>query len=175
MIPGTDEYVSCDTLILSVGLIPENELSRLAEIELDGKTKGAIVDDNFQTNCVGIFAAGNVLHVHDLVDFVSIEAEELANAVTEFLKEGKLPKAKIEVSYNETIGHVIPQQISGEKNFKMSLRVRRPFGKCEIVVRQGEKIIAKKKMPKAIPAEMIQIQIQQERISSSQEIEVSVE
>ena len=79
-IDGTEEYFSCDTLILSVGLIPENELSLSAGVELDGHTRGAYVDDSFQTNCPGIFAAGNVLHVHDLVDFVSIEAEEMADA-----------------------------------------------------------------------------------------------
>ena len=75
IIPGTEKEFPCDTLILSVGLIPENELSLSAGVSLDGRTKGAIVDENFQTDVPGIFAAGNVLHVHDLVDFVSLEAE----------------------------------------------------------------------------------------------------
>ena len=78
-IPGTEKIYPCDTLILSVGLIPENELSRMAGIEMDPRTKGAVVDEFYQTSVPGIFAAGNVLHVHDLVDFVSLEAERLAD------------------------------------------------------------------------------------------------
>lgn len=175
VIPGTEEYVPCDTLILSVGLIPENELSRLAGVELDGRTKGAFVDDSLQTGCPGIFAAGNVLHVHDLVDFVSIEAEELADSVVEYLKEESLPKPELPVNFDAAIGHVIPQHITGEKDFKLSLRVRRPFGKCEVLVKQGEHVVARKKMPKAIPAEMIQMQIKAEQILDHQGIEVSVE
>ena len=91
-IPGTEEEYSCDTLILSVGLIPENELSLDAGVTLDTRTKGATVDEYFQTDRPGIFAAGNVLHVHDLVDFVSMEAEKLADSAARYIKEGKLPE-----------------------------------------------------------------------------------
>ncbi|MDA3956997.1 FAD-dependent oxidoreductase, partial [Oceanispirochaeta sp.] len=85
IIPGTEQDYSCDTLILSVGLIPENELSLSAGVQLDPRTNGPLVDENLQTNVAGIFAAGNVLHVHDLVDSVSLEAEKMAGSVIEFL------------------------------------------------------------------------------------------
>ena len=87
-IPGTEKEYACDTLILSVGLIPENELSLMAGVTLDPRTKGAVVDEAYQTSVPGIFAAGNVLHVHDLVDFVSLEAERLADSVAAYLEHG---------------------------------------------------------------------------------------
>lgn len=80
-IPGTEKEYACDTLILSVGLIPENELSLGAGVVLDERSRGAVVDEHYQTSVEGIFAAGNVLQVHDLVDFVSLEAESLADGV----------------------------------------------------------------------------------------------
>ena len=110
-IPGTEEKISCDTLILSVGLIPENELTRMADAPIDPGTQGAVVDENFQTGTPGIFAAGNVLHVHDLVDFVSLEAEQLAASVTEYLKDG-LPECDIPVTAEGAV-QLIPQRISG--------------------------------------------------------------
>lgn len=85
-IPGTEKEYNCDTVILSVGLIPENELSIDAGVTLDARTKGAVVDEYFQTEKSGFFAAGNVLHVHDLVDFVSMEAEKLADGVAEYIE-----------------------------------------------------------------------------------------
>ena len=96
-IPGTEREYACDTLILSVGLLPENELSLEAGVEVDARTKGAVVDEYFQTSVPGIFAAGNVLHVHDLVDFVSIEAEELARGAAEYVREGRLRECGIEI------------------------------------------------------------------------------
>lgn len=174
VIPGTEEYVPCDTLIISVGLIPENEMSLLAGVELDEKTKGAFVDDSLQTNVPGIFAAGNVLHVHDLVDFVSIEAEEVAAAVTEFLDKGGLPACDIPVTYDGSVGQLIPQRVSGKKDFKISLRVKKPFGKCDVIVKQGDEIIAKKHMLKAIPAEMVQLTVSADKLNGNGRIEVCV-
>jgi len=173
-IPGTEHYVSCDTLILSVGLIPENELSLMAGVELDRKTRGAFVDDFLQTNRPGFFAAGNVLHVHDLVDFVSIEAEEMANAVAQYVRVGSLPDADILVVPGENVGHVIPQKVSGTKSFKMSLRVNKPLKDCKLTVAQGDHVIKTVKMRKAIPAEMIQIQIEAKKILQDRQIEVRV-
>jgi NADPH-dependent 2,4-dienoyl-CoA reductase/sulfur reductase-like enzyme len=173
-IPGSENYYPCDTLVLSVGLIPENELSLLAGIELDRKTQGAFVDDRFQTSCPGIFAAGNVLHVHDLVDYVSIEAEDLADAAAEYLTKTDRQEADISIIPGENIGHVIPQKISGKRNFKLSLRVRRPLKDCEILLNQGGKTMIKKKFLKAIPAEMIQFQIPAANIHGCEKIEVTV-
>ena len=97
--PGTEKEWPCDTLILSVGLIPENELSLKAGVELDARTKGAVVDESLQTSVPGIFAAGNVLHVHDLVDFVSLEAEKMADSVTRYLA-GDLPDCQISTYFH---------------------------------------------------------------------------
>jgi thioredoxin reductase len=171
-INGTEQYFKCDTLILSVGLIPENELSLMAGVELDRQTRGANVDDSLQTSCPGIFAAGNVLHVHDLVDFVSIEAEEMANAVAAYLSKGSVPDAVILVVAGHNIGHVIPQKVSGTKNFKLSLRVTLPMADCKVRVTQGDNIIRVVKLRKANPAEMIQIKIRADRILSGKEIKV---
>ncbi len=172
-IPGTEKTYTCDTLILSVGLIPENELSIGAGVTLDGRSKGAVVDENYQTDIEGIFAAGNVLHVHDLVDFVSREAESLADAVAAYIENGELRKCSLEVETDTNITHTIPQKISGEKSFLLSMRVRQPMKNCEIVISQGGQIIKKKNFKKALPAEMIQIPIDAEKLNSSENLEVS--
>ena len=174
-IPGTEEEIPCDTLILSVGLIPENELSLAAGVELDARTRGAFVDEHCQTGIPGIFAAGNVLHVHDLVDFVSLEAEALADSAAEYLLEGTLPECQLTVNAGNNVGHVIPQRISGTRSFTLSLRVRQPLSNVSIVVRQGEKEILRKKMRKALPAEMIQLPIRAEKLVDSADMEVYVE
>ena len=174
-IPGTEEEIPCDTLILSVGLIPENELTLGAGIELDVRTRGAFVDEHYQTQVSGIFAAGNVLHVHDLVDFVSLEAESLADSAAEYLLAGSLPVCNLEVKAGQNIGHVIPQRISGTRSFTLSLRVRQPLENMSIVVRQGEREVLRKKMRKALPAEMIQLPIIANKLTDSADLEVCVE
>ena len=174
-IPGTEEEYSCDTLILSVGLIPENELSLDAGVTLDARTKGATVDEYFQTDRPGIFAAGNVLHVHDLVDFVSMEAEKLADSAARYIKEGKLPACEIQVKTDKNINHTVPQRISGTEDCCLSLRVNRPFKDCVLVVSQNGKEIARKKMKKALPAEMIHIDLKAEKLENKGDLEVKVE
>ncbi|MFT5871201.1 MAG: thioredoxin reductase [Clostridium sp.] len=173
-IPGTQKDYECDTLILSVGLIPENELSLMAGVELDNRTKGAIVDENYQTNIEGIFAAGNVLHVHDLVDFVSIEAESLAEAVADYIKKGELPNCNIEIETDNNVSHTIPQKISGQKDFKLSMRVKKPFKNCRVEILQNDHIVKSIKMRKAIPAEMIQIEVKREDLKSLDNLKVVV-
>ena len=173
-IPGTEKEFTCDTLVLSVGLIPENELSLAAGVQLDNRTKGAFVDEHYQTTVPGIFAAGNVLHVHDLVDFVSQEAELLAAGVASYLEHDGLPSCDIEVVPDSIIGHVIPQRVSGKEDFQLWMRVRRPFGRCKIVVKQGDTVLKTVKLPKAIPAEMIQFVVPADQIQENQNIEVLV-
>ena len=173
-IPGTEVEYPCDTLILSVGLIPENELSLAAGVTLDNGTKGAVVDNYYQTSVEGIFAAGNVLHVHDLVDFVSLEAEALADSAARYLKEGPLPEAALEVIPDNLSGAIIPQKFSPTDDFTLYLRVRRPLGKCEIRLQQGEEIVARRRLPKALPAEMIQIPVKAARLCADQNLEVKV-
>jgi thioredoxin reductase len=173
-IPGTEKDYDCDTLILSVGLIPENELSLAAGVELDNRTKGAIVDENYQTNVEGIFAAGNVLHVHDLVDFVSLEAEGLGEAVADYIESLELPECSIKISADLNIGYTVPQRISGEKDFKLSMRVRKPFKNCQIDILQSEDVIKTVKLKKALPAEMLHIKLEKDKIKSTEDLRVVV-
>ena len=174
-IPGTEEEIPCDTLILSVGLIPENELSLAAGVALDPRTRGAYVDEYCQTGVPGIFAAGNVLHVHDLVDFVSLEAEALADSAAEYLKAGRLPECRLEVRAGTNVGHVIPQRFSGTRDFTLSLRVRQPLKDARLSVCQGDRVVLTKKLRKALPAEMIQLSIAAGRLADDVDMEVSVE
>ena len=173
-IPGTEKEYNCDTVILSVGLIPENELSIDAGVTLDARTKGAVVDEYFQTEKSGFFAAGNVLHVHALVDFVSMEAEKLADGVAEYVENGSLPECTIPVKAASGINHTVPMKVSGKKDVTISMRVGRKFENCTIEVRQGEKVLAKKHLKKALPAEMIQIPVKKEAFEGEQEVEVCI-
>ena len=173
-IAGTEKYFDCDTLILSVGLIPENEISLAAGVQLDWHTNGAVVDEYYQANVPGIFAAGNVLHVHDLVDFVSKEAEAMAKGAAEYIKNGSLPACTLEVKPSNDIGHLIPQRVSGKNDFKLSLRVRRPWGKCRLEVRQGDKVLRSMKLNKAIPAEMIELVVPAAEMTTDCDLEVLV-
>lgn len=174
-VPGTEREIACDTLILSVGLIPENELSLSAGVPLDPHTKGAFVDEHYQTEREGVFAAGNVLHVHDLVDFVSLEAERLADCCTEYLKQGSLPDCRLPVVCGRMVQHTVPQRISGSSDFSLSLRVAAPMRDCRIVLRQNGKTIKSIPVKKALPAEMIQCKVEKELLSQSGELEVSAE
>ena len=173
-IPGTEKDFDCDTLIFSVGLIPENELSKSAGVALDGRTRGAVVDEFLRTSVDGIFAAGNVLHVHDLVDYVSIEAEAAAAAAARYLQTGSLPDCTIPVTADDHIGHVIPQAVSGENDVLLSLRVRKPLKNCRICVTQDGREVAAKKMVRATPAEMIQINISAGKMETGHALEVTV-
>ena len=170
-IPGTEKEYECDTLILSVGLIPENELSLMAGIELDPRTKGAVVDEFCQTTVPGIFAAGNVLHVHDLVDFVSLESEKLAEAVARFVNVG-LPKAEISVETAGFVGYTVPQKVTGEEDVILSFRPRKPMRDRYIDVYQGETWIASRKYVKLLPAEMEKIKIPAAKLVSKETIKV---
>ena len=174
-VPGSEKTYACDTLILSVGLIPENELSLGAGVILDGRSKGAVVDEHFQTDVAGIFAAGNVLHVHDLVDFVSMEAESLADSAAEFVQNGCLAPCPIEIGTDSHINHTVPQRVSGTRDFKLSLRVNSPLKECRIEVRQDGVLVASKKMKKAIPAEMIELTVKADKLVSMGRLEVSAE
>ena len=170
-IPGTETVWPCDTLILSVGLIPENELSLKAGVTLDMRTKGAIVDENLQTDVPGIFAAGNVLHVHDLVDFVSLEAEKMADSVIRYL-DGGLTDCRIGVQTDATIGYTVPQRISGQQDVTLSFRPRKPMENCKFEVWQDGVKIATKKVPKALPAMMVHINVKKSALVSQAPLKV---
>lgn len=173
-IPGTEKEYPCDTLILSVGLIPENELTWMAGAQQDEGTKGAAVDEHYQTTVPGIFAAGNVLHVHDLVDFVSMEAEALADSAAKYVLEGGLTESRLAVRGDGNVGQLVPARISGQSDVTVSFRVRKPLNGCTIEVRQGENVIKTIRKPKALPAEMIQIHVKAEQLNDKDDLEVSV-
>ena len=174
-IPGTEERVECDTLILSVGLIPAGDIANGSGLAVDGRTKGAFVDEHYQTSIPGVFAAGNVLHVHDLVDFVSLEAEALASSAAEYLKNHALPPCPLEVRAGGNVGHVIPQRISGSRDFTLSLRVSRPMKAVTLTVTQDGREVLRRRLPKALPAEMLQLPIRAAALEQSGDLEVSVQ
>ena len=174
-IPGTEERVDCDTLILSVGLIPAGDIANGSGLAVDGRTRGAFVDEHYQTSIPGVFAAGNVLHVHDLVDFVSLEAERLADWTARYVREGTLPPCPLDVQAGNGVGHTIPQKISGTEDVRLSLRVRAPFRGGSIVVRQNGREVVRKPMKKALPAEMIWLEIPADRLDRQGDLEVCAE
>ena len=173
-IPGTEKEYPCDTLILSVGLIPENELTWMSGAKEDPGTRGPEVDEHFQTTVPGIFAAGNVLHVHDLVDFVSLEAEELADGVARYLPAEGLPDQPLLVRGDGMVAQLIPGRISGKEDVTLSFRVRRPVRGCTIELRQGDKVIKTIKKPKALPAEMLRIPVAAGLLDGQEDLEVRV-
>lgn len=163
-IPGTEEYIECDTLLLSVGLIPENELSKKAGIELSKITSGAIVDQDRQTKTEGIFACGNVLHVHDLVDYVSKEAEIAGKAAAKYLLNKDTQNLKLQIKTDGKIRYTVPQIITNKKQFEMFFRVSNIFENCKIIIRDSEKEIANFKRKKLSPGQMEKVIITEEII-----------
>jgi NADPH-dependent 2,4-dienoyl-CoA reductase/sulfur reductase-like enzyme len=175
-IPETERFVPCDTLLLSVGLIPENELSRDAGVLMDPVTGGAVVDDSFMTSVEGIFACGNVLHVHDLVDWVSVEAEAAGRFAACHVRSGTCARpASIPVTAGEGVRYTLPQKVSGERDCTLSLRVTGPWRNRCVVVRDGDREIARKKEMRLHPAEMIRLDLKTERLAGCSSLEVTVE
>lgn len=147
-IPGTERIVPCDTLLLSVGLIPENELSVAAGVELDPRTRGAVVDQSLQTGVPGIFACGNVLHVHDLADNVTTESERAGVAAAAWALDGgagATPGCKLTVSPAGIAGYALPGRITAVTLTKLNFRVRRPVdAACVRILADGEELLAGK-------------------------------
>ena len=177
-IPGTEEFYPCDTLLLSVGLLPENELSRQAEVPLSPVTNGPIVDENLETEVPGIFACGNVLHVHDLVDFVSEEAAQAGRAAAEYVKETqKLQKEEIQrecvpVQTSGGVRYAVPSRLHKKQHQaqKIRFRVSQVFGACKIQVYLNEELVLEKKKRSAAPGEMEQILIPEKVLEAAGEI-----
>ena len=147
-IPGTERIVPCDTLLLSVGLIPENELSVAAGVELDPRTRGAVVNQSLQTSVPGIFACGNVLHVHDLADNVTTESERAGTAAAAWALgngAGVVPDCELTVSPAGIAGYALPGRITAAALTKLNFRVRRPVDTaCVRVLADGEELFAGK-------------------------------
>lgn len=147
-IPGTERIVPCDTLLLSVGLIPENELSVGAGVELDPRTRGAVVDQSLQTGVPGIFACGNVLHVHDLADNVTTESERAGAAAAAYTLgtgAGAVPDCELTVSPAGVAGYAQPGRITTVALTKLNFRVRRPVNAaCVRILADGEELFVGK-------------------------------
>lgn len=150
-IPGTERIVPCDTLLLSVGLIPENELSVAAGVELDPRTRGAVVDQSLQTGVPGIFACGNVLHVHDLADNVTTESERAGAAAAAYALgtgAGAVPDCELTVSPAGIAGYALPGRITAVALTKLNFRVRRPVDAARVrILADGEELLAGKVRP----------------------------
>ena len=154
-IPGTEEYIACDTLLLSVGLIPENELTRDAGISIDRITSGAITDQDRQTDLEGVFACGNVLHVHDLVDFVSEEAEIAGKGAADYiLGNNTEDKINVTLEADGKIRYTVPQVITKKKDVKVYFRVANIYKNIVINIKNGEEIIHSVKKRRVAPGEM---------------------
>ena len=146
-IPGTEIVFDCDTLLLSVGLIPENELTRKADIPLDMSTKGALVYENMETHEPGVFSCGNVVHVHDLVDFVTAESQRAGKAAAEYAAGKRVPEdgRMIELKKGDHVTYTVPQAIrveNAEAGVDVSFRVNAVMKDQEICVKDGDAIIA---------------------------------
>lgn len=150
-IPRTERIVPCDTLLLSVGLIPENELSVAAGVELDPRTRGAVVDQSLQTGVPGIFACGNVLHVHDLADNVTTESERAGAAAAAWAlggSTGVAPSCELTVSPAGIAGYALPGRITAVALTKLNFRVRRPVDAARVrILANGEELFAGKVRP----------------------------
>lgn len=169
VIPNTEEYVSCDMLVLSIGLIPENELSKSAGVELNGVTGGLFVDDTMSTNIDGIFACGNVVHVHDLVDFVTIESENAGKCAVEYIKGLKICGESVNVVPCNGVRYVVPNTVHknmDRKTVEFMFRVGSVYNDVKISVYDGDKLMRSLKRSVLTPGEMEKIKLAQDDIDS---------
>ncbi len=179
----TAEYVECDTLLLSVGLIPENELSEEAGIEIDPATSGPVVNESMETSVEGIFACGNVVHVHDLVDYVTQESKMAGRCAAEYVKgTGEIHEGKIyKTLAGNSVLYVVPQII--RKNFvkdeiKFFFRVKNIYKNINVVIKSGNSLLNTQKKLKVTPGEMESIRLskkQMEFLNQKSDIYVELE
>ncbi len=165
---GTEEYIPCDTLMLSVGLIPENELSKNSGIDLDPVTNGPVVDEYRETVRKGVFACGNVLQVHDLVDYVTEESQIAGEGAAKFIKGEKEYGGYISTKGENGVRYIVPQRINKatDKDVKLYFRVGKVFRNVKLVVKCGDEIISSKKKNKMTPGEMEYVPIKLETIKA---------
>lgn len=166
-IPGTEEYIPCDTLMLSVGLIPENELSKNAGIQLDTVTNGPVVDEYRETSHKGVFACGNVLQVHDLVDFVTEESKLAGKGAAKFIKGEKADDGVVHTKGENGVRYIVPQNINRatDNDVKLYFRVGRVLENVTLTVTCGDEVLLSKKKRKMTPGEMEYVTLKAEVIS----------
>ena len=181
-IPGTEEFYSCDTLLLSCGLIPENELSRELGVEMSPVTSGPLVNESLETNVEGVFACGNVLHVHDLVDFVSQEAAAAGKHAAQYVLEGRKNVGRdISIVATNGVRYTVPKTINPERMEEeqvVRFRVGDVYKNCYVSVYLGEERIIHRKRPVVAPGEMEQVVLKKAQLlehTSMDEITIKLE
>ena len=165
-IKDSEEYITCDTLLLSCGLIPENELTKGAGITLDRVTGGASVNGERETEIEGIFACGNVLHVHDLVDYVSEESAIAGKAAAKYIQGKSNKKISISLKTDGRVRYTVPQRLTEVADTSVYFRVADVYRDAKIVVRDGDKVIVSKKKQRLAPAEMEKVELTKDVIAS---------
>lgn len=180
-IPGTEEHYECDTLLLSCGLIPENELSRGAGVEISPVTNGPVVDESLETSVPGVFACGNVLHVHDLVDFVSQEAEQAGRRAARFLQKGEERGRTVQLVAGKGVRYTVPATVDPrrmDEELTVRFRVDNVYKNAAVVVSAEGEILRRKKKLILTPGEMEEIRLRREELLEHPEwekIEISLE
>lgn len=173
-VKGTRRFVECDTLLLSVGLIPETELAIDLGVAMSPATNGAIVDESFHTSIPGIFSCGNVLQVHDVVDYATLESEKAGVAAANWAMTGKLPEPAISVTAGAGLRYVLPARISGEAAVDFTMRPWTEEHDKSVVFRSGGEILRRLKMPHMEPAGMIRVRVGQGRFKNVIDGEITV-
>lgn len=168
-IPGTEEYIPCDTLLLSCGLIPENELSRGLGVDMEMVTNGPVVNESLETSVEGVFACGNVLHVHDLVDFVSEEAAMAGKNAVRYIKEARAEEvARIDIIPTDGVRYTVPKYIRPEMmedSLTVRFRVGGVYKNCYISTYFDGERVMKKKRPVVAPGEMEEIKLSKAKLA----------
>lgn len=176
LVKGTERFVPCDTLLLSVGLIPENELAREAGIQIHPVTGGAVVDDSCMTSVPGIFSCGNALHVHDLVDWVSEEAARAGANAAAYVKNAgaEFAKESVAVSPGAGVRYVLPQTVRAGHDALLALRVEKPLRAGIMEICSDGAVIKTEQFARLHPAEMVHISLEGEKIRERTPLEVRV-
>ena len=169
-IPETFEYIPCDTLLLSCGLIPENELTKDAGIELDRITSGAVVDGDRETEIDGVFACGNVLHVHDLVDYVSEESSIAGKAAVRFVRGEREKNASVSLVAEGGVRYTVPQKITEIKDTRVYFRVADVYRDKKVTLTAGGAVLYEKKKQKLAPGEMETVELTEKMIREAIEL-----
>ena len=175
-IEGTEISFKCDTLLLSVGLIPNNPLLVSLGVKMHPKTKGPIVDEYLQTNVSGVFACGNSLHVHDLVDFVTSEGFICGKSVSKYLNNELKIKETVNIINGAGVSYVLPKTIylNDDPIFKLNFRVNKPYKDVTLVIKQNDKVVKTFKKPYLIPAEMESVVLLKKDVVSIDDITIEV-
>ncbi len=174
-IEDTMEFIECDTLLLSVGLIPENEISRSAGIDINRITNGAYVTQSRETSIPGVFACGNVLHVHDLVDYVSEEAEIAGENAALYIKGELKNDIDIPIETDGKVRYTVPQRITAKEDTKIFFRVANVYENATIKVYNGDEIIFKTSKSKVAPGEMQCITLKAQLLQNAEKLRIGLE